>query len=446
MSRSRVVREGWWRRESVGLFALSMILLLIGAMFGRPLWIDESLQFALAGFDRPSEAWRAFVGAMDSISMGQTGAYFMADFFLLKLFGASSFWLRFPSYVAGGFLFASAISLLGIWGVTGWWRAWALVALFCQPWVADFLCEARSYMPLAAAVIATYAYYALPVEDRGRIWPRVLGAGGVLVGALFHPYFSVYWAFVCLFAFAEKCHAGQAKPTLRAFTRHCNLALCASGALVYFGLGSMTWMTHQPKMTFDPFQWVPKQFSVGRYLFATHFLFLKKLKTPMAILFVAVGAMLLASPRKWKQDRRDLLSAIGLVLCALLVSALLSYMSYRSRYWILERQWIASIALVTLATARFSSALSRRLDSRARAIWVAVLFGFLAVVSAGTASYKVKTVIDWHRHREDFAGWDERRPAPAEHDNGAWEKLSRANIASGGRVWPVFRKYYTRER
>src|SRR2546422_6396386 len=92
------------------LIAFSIVCLGLSLQPGKALVIDEFLHFAVGAYESTSEAWdivRASIAG--GINHGQTGAYMMVDYWLLRAFGANLFWLRFPSLLAGLLLYLAAL-------------------------------------------------------------------------------------------------------------------------------------------------------------------------------------------------------------------------------------------------------------------------------------------------------------------------------------------------
>lgn len=127
---------------------------------------------------------------------------------------------------------------------------------------------------------------------------------------------------------------------------------------------------------------------------------------------------------------------------ALCISVLLSLESYRHHYWILARQWVASIALVTIGMVWFAARLSGILDQRAPGGGAAVAFVtalgviVLAVSTASTRSVETTNAAD----AAVALRMRETDQVPATNDE--WVALANLNISTGGPVWPIFRKFY----
>ena len=75
---------------------------------------------------------------------------------------------------------------------------------------------------------------------------------------------------------------------------------------------------------------------------------------------VALSSVLL--PRCWRLQAHALLPPLLLALAALIASATLSWVSYEHHYWILDRQWVASLGLMPVAVVWYAAELGRIAD------------------------------------------------------------------------------------
>ena len=67
-------------------------------------------------------------------------------------------------------------------------------------------------------------------------------------------------------------------------------------------------------------------------------------------------------PRCWRLQAHALLPPLLLALAALIASATLSWVSYEHHYWILDRQWVASLGLMPVAVVWYAAELGRIAD------------------------------------------------------------------------------------
>ena len=95
-----------------GLLLLCLTMILLYGPFGRPIWIDEFLHFAVGSHNSTREVWETIRRTTVEVNHGQTGFYILLDYWLMKLFGANLLALRVPSILSGGvYLVIGAITL-----------------------------------------------------------------------------------------------------------------------------------------------------------------------------------------------------------------------------------------------------------------------------------------------------------------------------------------------
>jgi hypothetical protein len=208
---------------------------------------------------------------------------------------------------------------------------------------------------------------------------------------------------------------------------------------IYGTVGAMTWIRGAPMLNFDPFQWVHRDVLVRQFLDYSHLSFIFDFETPTSQLWLgprrvvlyAMAAFVLALtflPRRRRPEVRRLVPPLLLALSSLVISAVLSWISYRHHYWILDRQWVASLALMPIAVVWYMGELGRIADQQRAGVSVLLAAGCIAVFCAElkvSASEKIATcarmrtggqVRRWSRVRQPWcrrtttAGW--RSPTP----------------------------------
>ena len=163
----------------------------------------------------------------------------------------------------------------------------------------------------------------------------------------------------------------------------------------------------------------------------------------------AMTSLVLASgflPRRWRPGLTRLMPPLLLALSSLLISAILSWISYRHHYWILDRQWIASLALMPVAVVWYVAELSRIADQQRAGLSLLLAAGCMIVFCAElklSASEKI-SILRQDVNQHALATQELSSIAPVPTDNAGWVALANANIAAGGPVWPVFKKFYGR--
>jgi hypothetical protein len=424
--------------------------------YGHPIWIDEFLHFALGALCGPGDAWQVIRQTVLSFNFNQTGIFMMADFWLLKLFGASALALRLPSLLSAAWLLVSAATVFTVRGFGNLWKLLAVLAILAQQPLMNYAAEARPYMPLAAAVVGTLAFYLNPPEER-RGWILIVGVISIELGALMHPYFPVYWAAVICIGFTTALIEGRCHLVARELLRFCNFRLILMGMASYGIVGAMTWMRGGPMLSFDPFQWIHRDALVPEFLDYSHLSFIFDFETPAdrlwfgprrIVLYVMTGLVLTYPllPQRWRLEQRRLVPPLLLALNSLFISAVLSWISYWHHYWILDRQWIASLALMPIAVVWYMGELGRIADRQRAGLSLLLVAGFTALFYAEltlSASQKI-SILRQDANRQASVASELSSTALAPTDNDGWVALANANIAAGGPVWPVFKKFYGR--
>jgi hypothetical protein len=301
-------------------------------------------------------------------------------------------------------------------------------------------------MPLAAAVTGTFAFYLEPQTERTLI-SRLLGATAISLGVLMHPFFPVYWLAVAIFGFLYIRGGGLLK-LIPDFARFCDIWISIPASLVFICLAKLTWLRGSPEFQYDPFEWIRAAGLINTFTRVSHFQFLGAcLWFGIGILIIAALALLI--PRlRCHRDFRRIVPPLLLIALALLISLFLSYLSYRRNYWILPRQWVASMALVCFGFTWFMFELSRFLSTIVRYGHILCILAMGVVISQTAPSLhraRSKDLVAWVPHQsEAVVPIDPAVALKLPQSNDEWVAAANANIRAGGPVWPLFRKYYGR--
>jgi hypothetical protein len=208
-------------------------------------------------------------------------------------------------------------------------------------------------------------------------------------------------------------------------------------------------MPRQPHLTLDPFKYIGNALLYN--VIFCHFEFLFGTARPsraIILIFAALGAGAITILALARSSCRSLLSPLALIFGALLLSGVLSLMSYHAHYWILQRQWVASIALACVGTVWLCAVGAELLPARARrsaGIAVAIFAAFRAEAAVVAQFQRTDT---WHAEQSTIAlnaghvSLDQLRPAGDEAANAEWVALANQNVLVGGPVWPIFQRFY----
>ena len=424
------------------------------ASIGRPIWIDEFLHFAFGAADSLREAWSIFLISLP-VNHGQTGIYMMLDYFLLDIFGANLLALRLPSLLCGAWLLFSATQFLRLQGFSYFWQLVMVFALFRDVSLMYFAGEARPYMPLAASVVGILVYYSMPFRRRDSYLIKAIGFLSVLLGACMHPYFSLYWMAIFIFTTMVLIQRRQIELRFSQVMRQANPVLIVLGSSIYFLVAFIGWGQHIAKFKLNPFEHLP--FTDAPYIFLrTHFEFLGTHNYFLGSLLIScilLAYVLLPSKRNFLSG---LMPPVVLIILALALSAIVSFVSFRQGYWILPRQWVASSALVCVGFVWMCGVISQKIFSGVGTLWkgnlstiFAITMGIVMVVNLLNFQHDQKLYgksiecSTFNQQTEPPPSLVVNRPVEA-GDNDIWVQAANENIACSGPVWTWFTAYYLR--
>lgn len=438
--------------EIMLIIPLCILAVLLYASLGRPVWIDEFLHFTFASFDSTASTWSAITQTLSNVNHGQTGIYMLVNYWLLTFWGADVLALRAPSLLSAFLLCYFSALTLRIRGHGFAWQVVAIFIMFCQAELMYFAGEARPYMPLATASVGTLVYYLASPTQRTFVGVRLIGWFSVLLGVLIHPYFSLYWLTIAAFGLWLTWFNDELRLTLDSLLKYLNLPLCVVGSFVYLALASQTWLTGSPVFDRDPFRFMPQ--SDLYYLFVwQHTTFLGPNRGGENFLILTFTSLIIffLLPVKIKENIRSAIPPIILIYLALSLSILLSLLSYYQSYWILTRQWVASIALVavgfTWLCAELMAILTKALPNKKYRPILFVIFLWLVLFCWQVSSPKTKML--WSDLIRQFGtatispqnGPPDRIACPISPDT--WVELANNNLNEGTPVWKIFRFYYS---
>jgi hypothetical protein len=170
----------------------------------------------------------------------------------------------------------------------------------------------------------------------------------VLIGCLFHPYFSLYWAAIFASTYLGRIISKEDKFSFERFTLNINLPLLFFGSITYFTMGYFTWLVGPPSLELDPFQFMGKNILLN--VINSNFEFLLKNN----ILIIALVVLLLSGYTLYRngififRQPNYIIISIFIITSSIAIPLFLSYISYQAGYWILTRQWIGSFFLAPL--------------------------------------------------------------------------------------------------
>jgi hypothetical protein len=432
------------------LICLSVGIVALYSSWRRPIWTDEATHFVWGANPVSLTTVLKIIESTHQLQHGQTGIYLLLNQVSLNWFGASALVLRAPSLLAAVLLCLAAAYFMRVRQFSFAWQVLAVLAMGALSYVMYFAGEARPYMVLAASVAGVLVYYA-GTNATGYPEPSValqfVGFTSILCGILNHAYFGLYW--ICLATLAYLWQESQqgSKLSAKSLWRFTGPRLILLGLVTWGALGLATWMRPNPRGAVDPFEFQARENLVKIFVDA-HFNFVWPFPF-VAITFLATMATVVAL-LVIRQTRNPIIAPlwmpISLVGLAGALTFVLSLASYFSSYWILSRQWIASMALIPIAFVWFFAILSRQISQIGKPVLPVVVFLVAAIPVALAFGERVNTQI---KRLEEYAVAYNNIDVPTgtlteEIKRQLWTELgwgaTNVNIKVGGPVWEVFRQ------
>jgi hypothetical protein len=325
------------------------------------------------------------------------------------------------------------------------WQLTLIVCYLGQGTLMYYAGEARPYMALAGASVGAFTYYILTPEERRSRSIRILGWLSILWGASIHPYFGFYWLSLYIFGFLVAIHEERATFSWKSALHHLNAPLAVIGSVIYFGIGLPTWILHQPKLHYNPFQCFSKSTLYGTFVDQFHFQFLGKLGSSLVLFTVTLCVVHFCLNANAKTFSKRLLPPSLLIWVAMFLSVYLSWQSFKHHYWILPRQWVASLALIPIAFVWLCAELTNLISHVSKVgHW---LIPVICLCVVAWCSYP-QTIDQGHKFlaaivkRPSSEPFVAPRPDALPHNNDEWVTLANQNVQSGGPVSPVFQFFY----
>jgi hypothetical protein len=433
------------------LVALGALVLTAYASIGRPLWIDEFVHFALGGLPLDS-ATRVIYETTSNLSHGQTGVYMLADVLLLKLGGANLFLMRLPSVLSGALLLASGVYFLRLKSLGILWQALLIAAFGAQSILMYHAGDARPYIVLVATTVAMLAYYETPSHLRRTWLPRSLGAFGILIGSVSHPYFLLFLPIVIAFAGWDLSRNHQLDLTRKSLVAFVNIRFVVPALVLYVCVGLLTWLKGSPDFRLDPWSTFGNDpANVIGSLIPAHFGFLVPLATHIpvviAILMTALVALPLLALRTF--GGQALAAPVVLTVVGLLSTAIVTAMSVIRSYWVFDRQWVVGMAFATLGSIWLLGRIWEMANSKGSIIWRLTILGLVALILANATLALTTRFIST---LDDLAAWNTALPGAqhptledtATYDIDAWVGLANLAVQQGGPIPPEVGWFYIR--
>lgn len=423
---------------------LLLLALLFAVVLTNPklIWTDEFLQFAFGAYSDSLEALSSISLSISDLNHGQTGFHMFLNHLFLKWFGASYFVLRFPSAMACTLGLLAGYCFLGNLGFSFLSRVLFLLGVGLSQLNLEHGGEARPYIFLQATVFGFL--WAWERYLAGRRLGIFLLTVVCALGILSHPFFVAYAGLsVALSPLFFPVYRARLLEDLRLSSQL--LALLASGGLLFalfLLVGKVSWFqTFGHKFHFDSYAYIGHDKGLLRFMIGTFYFPFGKAAIP------ALGVLFVLALLWSKREGVGLLLRWFIFFSVLLAvtQGLLVWQVLKSEYWLLQRQWIAGSALAILALLVLVEVFIRRLIAKPSLEAYATVL--LLLVAVPGMSWKVSKnlqvtfppVVPLERAAEYRAALDAKKQLEIQE----YLNLAHLNLLQGGRVWPVFRRYYS---
>lgn len=439
------IMEKITNRTLLPLFYLilsSSLLLLINPF--KLIWIDEFLQFAFGSLINFDELFQVIQNSANGINHNQTGAYSFFNFILIKYFGVGIFTLRGPSYLAGIFLIIILLS---------YFKSRSEISIFVKIGsfyfvlsyysIFQFFSEARPYFIFATCAVGffihLYSKFTYDIEFNKIFY------SSVVVGSIFHPYFIVYLAyfsviFLSLFYFNQKI-----KKILKSILISITISFLINLFLFFNVWGNSNYNFED----FNPFETISGKINLiplffagnlspitlGQFNASSFGLFASYISVFIFSIFSLAMIIAIYICRNNSIIRVNLL----LILFTLMLSLIITLISVYFNYWIITRQWIGSLIIITICVINIIIELMTNLPSRALKLLIMCSMCFLFLsqnIHYIYVNYTNYSLRDNQTSKSTFS----QVSIALTHDD--YVSLSNRNLIEGGKIYPQFRNFY----
>lgn len=435
---------------AIAYFVLALALLVLYSSANRPIWFDEMVTFTISGLPTIGEVLRQIYLTAPNLNQGTTGAYLVAEYVSVSAFGARWWSMRLPSLIAAAWALAALYVFLRAKRVHPIVIVATPILALAYPTLWYYAGEARTYMPLVAAVLGVLAYYSLSERQRQSAWGRTLGWGSVIIGVLFHPYFLLYWPALAVFCVWQMAWIQSKRIDVRMLLCLANPALVAVGLALGLTIGALTWMRGNIEQPVPWNQWLGSP--LPKELLTTLFWpFMESGWLGVASAAI-LGTLALLNVASRLPRNQSLLPPMILLALAILLSLVVTAASVLADFWVFPRQWIASQAIVLATIPWIASMVISSGPTGIRTPWlpVAVAAGLLIPTMATTTVWKVSQLRQWNvlaefsiyraLNEQQFAALLDFGEFPRDR---VWMQFSQANLLNGGQAWETLGRYYT---
>lgn len=335
-------------------FGVSFLIFFVYLYQNKPVWTDEFLHLAISSYDFFPDALKITFMTTNSVNHGQTGFYIILNWFLIDKFGFNFYTLRLPSILA---------LLIILWAINILRRKlklklskylFLLLLLAGNFNLSQFISEARPYYPLAAATLTLFIYIYFICICKISL-PSLLFLSSVY-GALMHPYFIAYFIVIVginilnSFLIAYKRNDYDDILRLKKETFQIIVPAFILNLLISIFFYIVAWGNRSYDISRNPFEFSGVNFNLILYFFSGNLSFfsfsqlqwLNLNYTWLFILMFLIFYVILIFLIFKIDDMQIKFFILINFISILILSSIISLLSFLNNYWILSRQWVGS--------------------------------------------------------------------------------------------------------
>jgi hypothetical protein len=422
---------------------LSTSLLLLINPF-KMIWIDEFLQFAFGSLISFDELIQVVQNSANGINHNQTGAYSFLNFTLIKYFGVSFLTLRGPSYLAGIFLIIILSSYFKSRSeISRYIEIGCFFFILSYYSIFQFFSEARPYIIFATCTagffINLYSKFAYDIEFNKIFY------SSVVIGSIFHPYFIIYLAYFSLIFLSLFYFNRKSKKIFRPIFISITISLVLNLSLFFAVWGN----TDYNFENFDPFETIGGKMNLIPLFFAGNFspVTLGQFNTSSFGLVASYISVLIFVFFTFFMIfaiyicRKNFIIKINilLILFTLMLSLFITVISVYFNYWIITRQWIGSLMIITICVINIIIEIMSKLPSRG--VNLLIMGSICSLFLSQNIHYIYINYTNYSLRDNQSSKYNYPRVSVAlTHDD--YVSLGNRNLIEGGKIYPQFRNFY----
>lgn len=437
--------------QSFILWASISFFFLIYAFNNEPLWVDEVLHYAFGsyGFEDFKYVSDLIMSSTKNTNHGQTGFYFFLNYFFLNFFGSNIFALRLPTILSLFLIYYALMQITKFLNFSFKYKYLTFIGFSVNYSVIQYASEARSYLPLVSATILYFSFLIAKYEAGIKL--RYVPWIAVIWGSLMHPYFVSYVIVLSSIFILFHKHSIK-KRIVKEFIKLQELYFIIFSVTLTLVIAKFTWLEREINFEgMNPLEYIGNIKDLIIYFFAGNIPFgLFEINFANLVLVVLFYFFVITIALKFILDgyfNKIKIESI-IILSVILLSLVLTVISFLQDYWILPRQWIASNAIITVSifwiVHNHSITFNQKIDRHIRSGF----FVTLTLIAIISIIDQLERIQNWNDYKKNiFLNESEYKKICGNIDliigYNAWVDCANYDIYNGNAVNKIFKGYYS---